>query len=288
MSEEYNVEDGTGPAEPVAEPVAEPAAAPEPVAAHEPDAVEVAGQRMVPLAALQAAREEARTLKQKAEQVDQVSAWYQANRPYVEFLQNNPDLLKPRPAAPAPPPAPTPPEQDETLTQLARTLDLYTPEGKPDATRAAVIRNLVKSEAQTIAQEAVKPLEAMTTRERANANLQYAYSATTPDGHKADPEVLKQIWANGDPKVLSTPEGAAMAVLMAVGMSQFARQPQAPQPAAPNQPPVVTEPVGGRNINRAPISEFEQRIANVRGIAPQKYAELTRDFKPGHVNVLED
>jgi hypothetical protein len=281
----YNVEDGTPPPDPA--PAPEPQAqepAPGPVAA-EPEHVEVAGQKMVPLAALQAEREAARALKQKADQVDQVLGWYNQHQPYVDFLKNNPDLLKPRQAAPTPEPAPAPSEADPQLVQLARTLDLYTPEGQPDAKRAAALANFVDQRSGVAAEQRVKPLAEQTLRERANTNYQHALNATTPDGRKPNPQILQQLWTNGDPKVLATPEGAAMAVLMAVGMDTFAQQ---PQPQAPAQPPVVSEPAGGRNVSRASISEFEQRIMNVRGINPTKYAEMTANFKPGHANVLED
>lgn len=289
----YNVEDegAAAPAE-TPEPAAAAEAPPPAQAAPEPqepeeEGVEVGGQKLVPLAALHAAREEAKALKQKASQVDQVLGWYQQNRPYVEFLQNNPDLLKPRQAQPEPVKA-LPPEQDDALVQLARTLDLYTPEGQPDAKRASVIRNLVKSEAQSIAQEAVKPLHEQSVQERAQTNLRDAMNASLPDGRKPDPQVLQHIWRSTDPKVLATPEGAAAAVMMAVGLGSFVQPPAPPQAQPVLSVPVVTEPSGGRNVNRAPVSEFEQRIMQVRGITPQKYQEYTRHFKSGDANVLED
>jgi hypothetical protein len=293
----YNVEDGTPPPDP--SPISEPAAPVAPAVAAAPpaddpdeaDVQDVAGQKMVPYPALRAARDEARALKEKAAKFDEVSTWYAQHKPYVDFLQANPDLLKPR-QAPAPAPAPTAtPEQDEALVSLARTLDLYTPEGKPDAARAATIRNLVKSEAKTIAQEAVKPIAEMTTRERAQVNYQHALNVTMPNGQKPNPATLAAIWKNGDPNVLATADGAALAVMMAVGAEMMSGQPQttpAPQPQPPGQPPVVTEPAGSRHVNRAPISEFEQRVMNIRGISPQKYAEYTKEFRAGQTNVLED
>ena len=287
----YNVEDGAPPPDPTPAPEPVQPVAAEPVAAappaDDPEVHDVGGQKMVPYAALRDAREEARALKEKAAQFDQVSSWYAQNRPYVDFLQANPDLLKPR-QAPVPEATPAPPEHDDALVSLARTLDLYTPEGKPDANRAATIRNLVKSEAKTIAQEAVKPLAEMTTRERAQVNYQHALNVTLPNGQKPNPATLAAIWKNGDPNVLSTTDGAAYAVMLAVGAEMMAAQPQAQPPQAPAQPPVVTEPAGSRHVNRAPVSEFEQRVMNIRGITPQKYSEYTKDFRAGQSNVLED
>lgn len=291
MSEAYSVEDGgTPPPDPSPAPAPEPqAAAPEPVAPEAPAEidVEVEGQKMVPLSALQEAREKLRVASERAGKVDELERYVAESRPYVEFLKNNQELLRPRQAAPEP--APLAPDQDPALVNLARTLDLYTADGKPDAGRAATIRNLVKAEAQSIAQETVRPLNEQNVRGRAEANLRDAMSVTLPDGRKADPAILRQIWANGDAKTLADPQGAAAAVMMAIGMSGFAQPaPAAPGPAAPSQAPVVSEPAGGRNVNRAPVTEFEQRVLKVRGIPEAKYAELSKGFRPGGTNVLED
>jgi hypothetical protein len=145
MSEEvaFNVEDGPAPPDPTPAPPepqaqadgAGDSATPEP----EPSApdVEVDGQKMVPLAALQAERENVRSLRERAARADQLETEWRNAQPYVQFLRDNPDLLKPR-TAPVPAAAPSP-EADPELVNLARTLDLYTPEGQPDAKRSAAL-----------------------------------------------------------------------------------------------------------------------------------------------------
>ena len=118
-----------------------------------PEAVEVApGVKMVPLGALQAVREElkqAKPLAQRAAQLEQQVAQF---APYVQFLQAHPQLLTPQqPAqAAATPPAP---QDDPALVELAKTLDLYTADAKPDTTRAAKIRDLTRAEAKREAQQ---------------------------------------------------------------------------------------------------------------------------------------
>jgi hypothetical protein len=292
VSEEvgYDVEGGPGPADtaPVEQPVAE-AAAPEPEAAPdtgEAEAVDVGGQRMVPLAALHTVREQNRTLRQKADQYDQIASEWNNARPYVEFLKNNPDLLKPREAQ-TPAAAPAPPEADPALVNLAKTLDLYTPEGLPDARRASAIRDMVKTEAQSIAQQTVKPFEEQSIHERAQSKFREAL-AVDMNGIKPNPQVLAHIWKTTDPRVLATDQGAGAAVLMAMGLSAVSQQPGAPAVTPPATTPVVTEPAGGRNMNRPAISEFEQRVIKVRGLDAKRYGEATRGFKPGEVNILED
>lgn len=294
MSEDvaYSVEDGgTPPPEPAPapEPVAEaPAPAAEAPPVHEPD-VEVDGQRMVPLAALSAAREELRTAKEKAARFDEFSGWYTQNKPYVDFLQAHPDLITQR-QQPAPQAAPAPvPEDDPELVNLARTLDLYTPDGKPDAKRAAALATFVDKRSGSQAQEAIKPLHEMSVKERANVNLRDALAATLPNGMKPNPDVIRQIWQNGDPKMLATQEGAALAVLLAGGLSVASQPaPAAAAPAAPGQPPVHSEPAGRTATSRAPVTEFEQRVMGIRGISNAKYAEYTSKWKPGASNALED
>jgi hypothetical protein len=286
----YNVEDGPPPPDtPAPEPVTpEPAAPPVAAAPEEPETQEIAGQKMVPLPALQAAREEARALKQKAEQFDQVSSWYAQNKPYVDFLQANPDLLKPRQATPAAPQAPPPPETDPELIELARTLDLYTPDGKPDAVRAAKTAAFFDKRADVRTQEAVRPIQEQTYQERSQQNYRDALTMTLPNGDKVNPEIINQIWRNGNPKDLANPNLAAFAIMAAIGMQTYTKASQPPPIQPPETTPVVTEPSGSRTPNRAPISEFEQRVANIRGISPQKYAEYTRNFRTGQSNVLEN
>ena len=292
MSEEgiaYDVESGPGPAgEPAPEPVAEtPAPAPEAEAAPaEPEAVEVGGERMVPLAALISERRAAATLKTKADQFDQMAGWYNEAKPYVDFLKNNPDLLKPR-EAPAPVAAPPPPEADPALVSLARTLDLYTPEGQPDAKRAQAIREMVKTEAQGIAREAVQPFEQQSIQQRAQTNLRDAM-AVEFNGIKPNQDVLQHIWKTTDPKVLATQQGAAAAVLMALGMGAASPQSPvaAPVVAPPSTTPILSEPT--RATNRPALSEFEAKVYKLRGIDHAKAAEHLRGFRPGETNALEN
>lgn len=292
----YDVEGGTPPPEtPAPEPQQPPPASAlqtPPAAQSAPpepeETTEVGGQKMVPLAALQAEREQNRTLKDKAQRFDEVSGWYAQNKPYVDFLQAHPDLLQPQPPAPRAAPSPAPqPEHDEALVGLARTLDLYTPEGKPDAQRASVIRNLVQSEAQSIAREAIKPLEQMTVREKAAQNYRDALNVTLPDGSKPNPRILAEIWRGGNQDFLATTEGAALAVFTAAGMGAFAGQPATQIAPATQTLPVVTEPSGGRSPNRPAISEFEQRVIQMRGIPAAKHQEYTRNFRVGETNALE-
>jgi hypothetical protein len=279
-------------------PPAPPVAAPEPPAPVEtapptepeqediPDgAIEQGGQVMVPLAALKAEREQNKTLKGKAAQADQMTQWVNQARPYIDFLQANPDLMKQRQEPTQAPVAQTPAQDDPAAIDLARTLDLYTPEGQPDAKRALKIMTTVETLAERKAQAIVKPVQDQSLQEKAIANFHQAANSQLPNGQTVDRNVLWQIWSGGDPRVLSTPQGAAAAVALAYGMQHMQAAP-AIQP--PSQPPVVTESFGSRIPGAKPLTEMDQRVIQVRGMDPKKYAEHAKAFKPGETNQLED
>jgi hypothetical protein len=248
-------------------------------------AIEQGGQVMVPLAALKAEREQVKTLKGKAAQADQMTQWVNQARPYIDFLQANPDLMKQREqTAPVAAPA-VPAQEDPAALDLARTLDLYTPEGQPDAKRALKLMNTVETLAERKAQAIVKPVQDQSLQEKALANFHQAASSQLPNGQTVNRDVLWQIWSGGDPRVLSTPQGAAAAVALAYGMQHMQ---QAPAIAPPSQPPVVTESFGSRIPGAKPLTEMDQRVIQIRGMDPKKYAEHAKAFKPGETNTLED
>lgn len=244
-------------------------------------AVEQGGQVLVPLKALQEERQAAKALKAKADQYDQVGQWYQQSKPYIDFLQAHPELLTR--ATPAPTQAE--PQTDAKFMQLAQTLDLYTPEGKPDAARAKSLADFMRGEAREEAQTLVRPVQAQTLQQQAVSNYHQAVNTPLPNGSKVDPNMLWQIWSQGDPAVLASPQGAAAAVALALGMQSM--QQATPVPA-PSGPPVVTEQVGGRFGVPAPLSALDQRVMQVRGIDSKKYAEYAKQFRPGESNTLEE
>lgn len=292
---EFDLETPSAPAPAAAPPAAPPdptpqdppvAAAPEEEALPE-GAIEQAGQVMVPLAALKDARAQAKDLKTKAQAVEQVQQWYQQVRPYVDFLQSHPDLLT-RGNAPAP--TPSAPEHDPAAENLARTLDLYTADGRPDAARAQVLMGVVEQLAEKKASAVVQPVQEQTLQQRSLANFHDAANAKAPNGATVSRDILWQVWSQGDPRVLATTQGAAAAWALALGMQ--AMQPSSPTQTAPTiqvpgGPPLVTE-APGRPGARPLLTDLDQRVMNVRGIDAKKYAEYAKAFKPGEVNTIEE
>lgn len=249
--------------------------------------IDVEGVKQVDARALKEARKQARELKQKADQYDQVVGYVNQVRPYIDFLQANPTLMTRTHQETQPTPTTTTQPVDPKAETLAKTLDLYTADGKPDVARAQVIRDMVKAEANEQATAQIRPLEESTTRERSQFMYQRALVTKAPDGRAVNQAVLDALWSRTDPKITSTEEGAAGIVAMALGLSLMQGTTQ-PAPTAPAAPPLHTEPAGSRNTARAPLSALDERIATIRGIDQKTYAERVKGFQSGRPNVLED
>lgn len=279
-----NVDDDAAPPAPPAAPVAsappEPAA---PVAPADPpdvaqvDEVEVGGAKYVPLAAVKAERERRQTAESRLQQTERENAEL---KPYADLLRNNPGLLT-RPAAPEPPAAPT---VDPRLEALAKSLDLYTPEGKPDLERAKTITGIVASQAQSIAQEAIRPYAQQTAQEKSNRNFQAALGMKDAAGRSPSPAALKQVWGIMPVEQTADPNVAGILALTALGMDALNTKPAPPAPG----PILVTEPAGGHPHTRPGLSALERNVAKDRGIPEAKFAELTQGFQSGRSHQLED
>lgn len=250
------------------------------------DAVDIHGVKHVPIAAVLAEREKAKSYKEKADAYDQVAQQWNQVQPYIQFLKENPTFMSRTAEQTQPTPTTTTQPVDPEAEELARTLDLYTADGKPDAARAVKITKIVDRIAEQKAEAKVKPLAESTTRERAQHNYQRALATKAPDGRTPDRNVLDALWSRTDPSITATEEGATAVVMLALGMGAFQGQ-QAP-PQAPPQAPVTTEAPGPRNLNRPGLTALDEKIAGLRGRSTDDWAKLTRTFNPGRPSVLED
>jgi len=253
-----------------------------------PEAVaDAAGQKYVPLPALKAVREELKTLKPLAERAQQLEAYVNDVRPYVEFLKNHPQLLQPQ----QPAQAPQAPQADPTLVELARTLELYDPQtGQPDVKRAEVIRNLTRQEAQAIAQSAIAPVQARTYEQQAASNLAAIVGTTDADGRPLEQryvmDTVRTITASLPReealRVLADANVANLITLTALGLQARSKK---TGPAPPSAPPLHVESPGGGS--QFVMSEDSRKLARLAGIPEQDYAERAKKFQPGRANVLE-
>lgn len=287
---DLEADDAQAGAEP--EPQPEPQAQPDPVEQEPEGTVETAGEKMVPLRTLIEERRAKQALKVKADQFDQVSGYVHQVRPYIDFLQANPDLMNQTrqtrsDAAPVE-------AVDDAALELASTLDLYTADGKPDVARAQKIIKFIDRTSKAQADAAVQPLHDGSAKSGASFMLSRAQATMADDGTAPDPVILAELFAKTDPKLAGTEQGAAGLWAMAYGLSKSQGKIQtrgAARPAAqPQQQTAVlhTDPAGGRDTRRQPISQLEQNIAKLRGLDDKTYGERTRGFVAGRPSVLED
>jgi hypothetical protein len=275
---------------PVAPP--EPAAPVAPVdpAPADPDeaqAIEVQGGKMVPLAALKAAREESRSLKETASKTAALEQEVAALRPYKQFLDANPLLVQQA----APRATAAEPDADPELVELAGAMDYYKagPNGVmvPDLDRARKYKTILTRHATQIAQTMVQPVAESHAQQMSNANWSQVLQEKTPNGQPIDPQILADFWRHLPVDQTAKPQVAAMVRDLAI-TAQMRKSPLPPPPAAPNQPPIHTESVGRLPQAATRMTSTERRIASDRGITEEKYAKLTNDFVPGRMNPLED
>lgn len=253
----------------------------------EPDpegTVDVGGQKMVSLDVVKAIRKDAKAVKDKAAVADQLYTYVAQVKPYIDLLQQNPQLLSRVPQSETPPPAKA--EDDPAVIELARTMDLYTTDGQPDVARAAKLRTLVRTEAEAIAAESVKPLRDQTAKEKSASNFQRALLVKSADGRSPDKDTLAAMWREMPVDYTSDERVAATLAYSAIGYDVV--HGKGGKPVVPQAPPLVTEAGAGRISAKPALTELDQRMAAARGIKPETYAAHTEGFKAGVANVLED
>lgn len=266
-----------------APPLEEPAA---PVEGADDDVIEIpTGEKLVPLSALQKARDitktvkaERDTLKTAAERAAELEA---DNRRLAEELAQ----IKPRAQAydaavqaqtrEPEQTGPTAAEKAE-LEEVARTLELYTADGNLDIARAAKVQELTRRTAERVSAERVAPIEQRSVQAQAAGMFQRALATVGADGVKPDPGVLQDVWRRLDPNLTATPEGAVQAWNIALGMTYAtgrAKSAAAAKPAAqPLSDPLPTERAGGRDANLPTLRESDRRVARDLGMTEKEYA----------------
>ena len=288
MSEDLDVVDpDIAPPAPDPAPAADPAPEPAPPAEDEiPEAVEVQpGVRVVPVSVVQALRNELKALKPQAQRAQELEQQVNQYRPYAEFLQQNQHLLHP----PQPAPAPVAQADDPALVEYARTLDLYTADGRPDTGRAQKLRDMTRQEAQAIAQQTVAPMQEATHAQAAAQNLQWMTSLKDANGQPLEEqfiiETVRSVYGNMSRteaiKTLADPNVAQVLANTAMGRQAMSK-PFRPAPVAPSAAPLHVEAAGGN----APIQVSDTHTKRL-GIGQADYVDRAKSYQPGKSNVLE-
>ncbi len=260
-------------------PAAPPEAPAAPAAPPEPQAVDVGGQQMVPLSALLAERTEKKTLKERTGQLEQ---FYNQAKPYVDFINSNPHLLRqPQQQAPAPPP----PTADPDVVEYAEIMSLYKPDGSGlDLEKAAKALAIAEKRTDRKAQATLQPYVEQTAQERSARNYQNALATTMPNGAKADQVALTHMWRALPAHLTADPQVATILQLAAIGASVSGQRPVV---APPPNAPLVSEPSGGQPRPNARLTELEKRVAASREMSETKWAELGTGFVAGRGSSLE-
>jgi hypothetical protein len=287
--------------------------APAPAPAGDEDAepegitIDLRGSKMVPLEALQAERgrrkeyqaqvkaaeslkAEVDALRGKAQTAEQVTAWVEQVRPLLEKLKGQPDLVKAimsgqpvgQPQAPPEQAGPLSPEEAE---DLARTMELYTAEGKPDLARAQKMAGKMAKLASGQAAAAMAPVTAAMAEGQSGTLRQQYAGLRDKAGRTVNPDVLQKMWqlvpsnlVAQDPNVAGVLYYAAKGYAAHHGMDE---------PAPPTSLPIVTEPAGGHQTAARALSDLDRRFARTMD-SEKKYTETSARYKPGQINILED
>jgi hypothetical protein len=246
-------------------------------------AVEVQGTKMVPVPVVKALREELKSLKESANRAATLEQQLAQARPYQQFMEAHPELVRQTLQPPAPDPG-----TDPKLVELAQMMDYYKSDGKPDIDRAKKYDALLTERATAIANQMVQPLAQSTAQQQATSNWQQVVSqAKLPNGQPIDANILGEFWRHLPVSETAKPQVAAMVRDLAM-MEQIRRSPLPAAPSAPSTPPIHTESIGRIQQPAQRMSATERRVASERGMTEEKYTKLTSDFQPGRMNPLED
>ena len=194
--------------------------------------VEIAGvkQKVAPVGVIAAERNRVRekteakfkgeidTLKTQAARATQLEADLAAVRPHVEYLQQNPHLMKREE------PTEIQSVTDEDAEKYARRYELFGPQGL-DLKRAKQMiadnRAETKQIAEAAAREVVKPYAKSSSEQQAKQNFAWAAQQRGPDGRPlVDPEVLSKVFAyaiHQNPEYAADPTNAAALLRVAIG-----------------------------------------------------------------------
>lgn len=291
-------------------------AAPAPSGEEEPEPQDVvtdaAGRKLVPLDALKATRQELKAAKQLAQAADQMrdaaqrgeqlGQFFQTIEPLLAKLRARPDIVANIMGAQAPAPDPgypppgyvqgAPPDPEEIILpkqdaeDLARTLELYTPEGVPDLKRARKIAMMMRGTARQEAYGAVAPI-AQTTAQQQSVGLQAQYAQVRDKaGRTVNQNVLQQLWQIVPPEVVARdPNVAGVLYYAAKG---YAAHHGLDEPLPPARAPITSEAPGGRPATAAAtLSELDRHIQQSMQTTEKNYTERAARYRPGAINVLE-
>lgn len=295
---------GSAPPEPDAPP-APPVEAPD---TDPPDAVtDASGRKLVPIEALHQTRQELKAAKQLVAQVEglkeaaakgqELEGFIDNIRPLLARLRARPDIVAavmgPQQGPPPGPQSPYQQPQDpgeailpkHDAEDLARTLELYTPEGSPDIARARKLALVMRRTGGEEALRATAPLtQNMAQGQSGTLRQQYA-SIKDKHGRTVNQQVLQQMW-NIVPAELVAQDPNVAGVLYYAAKGYAAHHGLEDAMPAPRAP-LVSEPSGGRAPVTTTLTDLDRAMQRAMQVSEKQYTEASGRYKPGAINVLE-
>ena len=136
---------------------------------------------------------------------------------------------------------------------LARTLELYTPEGQPDLARARKLAAMMRGVGRQEAQGAVAPLsQNMAQGQAGTLKTQYA-QVKDKAGRTVNSQILDQIWGIVPPELIA--KDPAVAGILYYAARGYAAHHGLDEPVPPARAPILSEPAGGRPVTPSDDAE---------------------------------
>lgn len=252
-------------------------------------AVDMGGNKMVPLSALiaakkdgKAARDRVKELEPIAESATRIGTQLQSAQPIIDAVLNNPRLRAEalRYANGTRTSADTTDQPDDPdAIAMAEEMGFYQADGTtPDAARGA--RVLAKLDARHGKQtdERLRPLASVTLGGKAESNIRAALAATDGDGtpwatRESIEEVVKQL----PRELLADPQVADLILNNAIGIDR--RKGRTPKPQ--DEPLFLERQGGGTRTREVPLTAFEQRHIQASGISEKEYRAASAKVATG-------
>jgi hypothetical protein len=252
-------------------------------------AVEMGGNKMVPLSALIAAKREGKVSRDRVKELEPVAArvteiggQLETAQPIINAILNNPKLRAAalREANGTRTTADTTEQPDDAdLTAFAEDSGWYLADGvTPDAARAQRVLSRLDARHGKQTADQIRPLAGMTLNNKASANIAEAMKAEDDNGTPwATRESILEVAKELPPHLLADPAVVNLVLNSAIGMDR--RKNRTPKPA--EEPLYMERQGGGGKAREVALTAFERRHLESSGISEKDYRASTAKLGTG-------
>lgn len=256
-------------------------------------AVDMGGNKMVPLSALIAAKREGKGHRDRVKELEpqiaeaqKIGARLDAAQPIIDALTKDPTLRAQalrisqggtRTSATG---TEQPDEtQDPDAAAFAELNQFYMPDGMTlDVARARRGLELLDRRSGRQTDERIAPLAGVTLSARANENIRAAMNATDNDGTPwATRESIEEVVRELPRNMLADPKVADVILNTAIGVDR--RKGRTPKPI--DEPLFLDRNSGGGRQREAPLSAMERRHLEASGISEKDYRASSAKLEQG-------